>query len=35
VVHVDADNRVIELGSDPAAAVDGMVGDLISGALVA
>jgi aspartate 1-decarboxylase len=35
VVHVDADNRVIELGSDPAAAVDGMAGDLVSGALVA
>jgi aspartate 1-decarboxylase len=35
VVHVDADNRVIERGSDPAAAVDGMVGDLVSGALVA
>src|SRR5689334_17120522 len=31
VVHVDADNRVLELGSDPAAAVPGMVGDLVSG----
>jgi aspartate 1-decarboxylase len=33
VVHVDADNRVIELGTDPAAAVEGMVGDLTSGAV--
>jgi aspartate 1-decarboxylase len=31
VVHVDADNRVIELGSDPAEAVPGMAGDLVSG----
>lgn len=31
VVHVDADNKVIELGSDPAEAVPGMVGDLTSG----
>jgi aspartate 1-decarboxylase len=31
VVHVDAANRVIELGNDPAAAVSGMPGDLISG----
>ncbi|NUT32819.1 MAG: aspartate 1-decarboxylase [Hamadaea sp.] len=31
VVHVDADNKVIELGSDPAEAVAGMVGDLVSG----
>jgi len=31
VVHVDADNRVIELGSDPAEAVAGMAGDLVSG----
>ena len=27
VVHVDADNRVIELGADPAEAVPGMAGD--------
>jgi aspartate 1-decarboxylase len=27
IVHVDAANRVIELGSDPAAAVPGMVGE--------
>ena len=33
VVHVDADNRVIELGSDPAGAVPGMVGDLTRGDL--
>ena len=33
VVHVDADNRVIELGSDPAEAVPGMVGDLTRGDL--
>jgi aspartate 1-decarboxylase len=26
VVHVDADNRIIELGADPAEAVTGMVG---------
>jgi aspartate 1-decarboxylase len=31
VVHVDADNRIIELGTDPAEAVPGMVGDLVSG----
>jgi aspartate 1-decarboxylase len=31
VVHVDADNKIIELGSDPAEAVPGMVGDLVSG----
>jgi aspartate 1-decarboxylase len=31
VVHVDADNRVIELGSDPAEAVAGMADDLVSG----
>jgi aspartate 1-decarboxylase len=35
VVHVDAANRVIELGGDPAEAVEGMVGDLRSGALSA
>jgi aspartate 1-decarboxylase len=33
VVHVDADNRVIELGSDPAGVVAGMVGDLTRGDL--
>ena len=32
VVHVDADNRIIELGADPAEAAPGMVGDLVSGA---
>ncbi|NUR72024.1 MAG: aspartate 1-decarboxylase [Hamadaea sp.] len=31
VVHVDADNKIIELGADPAEAVPGMVGDLVSG----
>jgi aspartate 1-decarboxylase len=31
VVHVDADNRIIELGTDPAEAVPGMAGDLVSG----
>jgi aspartate 1-decarboxylase len=31
IVHVDADNRIIELGTDPAEAVPGMVGDLVSG----
>ena len=35
VVHVDAENKIIELGSNPAEAVPGMVGDLVSGALVA
>ena len=33
IVHVDADNRVIELGTDPAHAVPGMVGDLTRGDL--
>src|SRR6266496_803016 len=33
VVHVDAHNRVIELGADPAAAVPGMVGELTRGDL--
>ena len=33
VVHVDADNRVIELGSDPAEAVPGMADDLVRGDL--
>jgi aspartate 1-decarboxylase len=32
VVHVDADNRPLGTGTDPAAAVPGMAGDLISGA---
>jgi aspartate 1-decarboxylase len=31
VVHVDAANRVIELGADPAAAPDGLVGDPVRG----
>jgi len=31
VVHVDVDNRVIQLDTDPAAAVEGMVGDLVRG----
>jgi aspartate 1-decarboxylase len=35
VVHVDADNRVIELGCDPAGAPAGMVGDLRRGDLAA
>ena len=33
VVHVNAENKVIEIGGDPASAVDGMVGDLIPGNL--
>jgi len=33
VVHVDARNRVLELGADPGAAVAGMVGELLSGAV--
>ena len=33
IVHVDATNKIIELGSDPAAAVDGMVDDLVRGDL--
>jgi aspartate 1-decarboxylase len=33
IVHVDADNRIIELGADPAAAVEGMAGDLVRGDL--
>jgi aspartate 1-decarboxylase len=33
VVHVDAENKVIELGDDPAGAVPGMVGDLVRGDL--
>jgi aspartate 1-decarboxylase len=35
VVHVDADNRIIELGSDPAQAVEGMVDGLRRGDLAA
>jgi aspartate 1-decarboxylase len=35
VVHVDADNRIVELGTDPAGAVAGMVGDLVSGGISA
>jgi aspartate 1-decarboxylase len=31
VVHVDPRNRIIELGDDPAAAVDGMAGELLAG----
>jgi aspartate 1-decarboxylase len=27
VVHVDADNKIIELGADPAGVVPGMAGD--------
>src|SRR3954468_23825237 len=33
VVHVDAENKVIELRDDPAGAVPGMVGDLVRGDL--
>ena len=35
VVHVDAANQVIELGQDPAAAVPGMVEELLRGDLAA
>jgi aspartate 1-decarboxylase len=35
VVHVDADNRIITLDSDPSGAVDGMVGPLTRGDAVA
>jgi aspartate 1-decarboxylase len=31
IVHVDATNEIIELGSDPAAAPEGMAGDLVRG----
>jgi aspartate 1-decarboxylase len=31
IVHVDARNEIIELGADPAAAVPGMVDDLVRG----
>jgi aspartate 1-decarboxylase len=34
IVHVDAANRIIELGADPAAAVPGMAGDLVRGDLL-
>jgi aspartate 1-decarboxylase len=30
-VHVDAANRIIELGADPAAAVPGTAGDPVRG----
>jgi aspartate 1-decarboxylase len=33
VVHVDAHNKIIELGADAAAAVDGMAGNLVRGDL--
>ncbi|GIH08369.1 aspartate 1-decarboxylase [Rhizocola hellebori] len=33
VVHVDADNRILSLGADPAEAVAGMAGDVIRGDL--
>ncbi|BCJ38122.1 aspartate 1-decarboxylase [Actinocatenispora thailandica] len=33
IVHVDRDNRIIELGSDPAAAPAGIVGDPMPGNL--
>ena len=35
IVHVDAANRVIELGADPAGVVPGMVGDPVRGDRVA
>jgi aspartate 1-decarboxylase len=31
VVHVDAANRIIDIGADPAGAAPGMPGDLASG----
>lgn len=34
VVHLDADNRIIELGSDAAAAPAGLVGDPVAGTRV-
>lgn len=34
IVHVDADNRIIELDHDPAGAVPGMVGEPMRGDLV-
>jgi aspartate 1-decarboxylase len=33
VVHVDTDNRIVELDTDPAAAHPGMAGDLRRGDL--
>ena len=33
VVHVNADNEIVELGADPAAAAEGMAGDLVRGDL--
>ena len=33
IVHVDAANRIVELGDDPAAAAPGMVGDPVPGNL--
>ena len=35
VVFVDADNRVVDTGSDPAAVVAGAAGDLVRGDLTA
>ncbi|MGH3714853.1 MAG: aspartate 1-decarboxylase [Micromonosporaceae bacterium] len=35
VVHVDSDNQVIELGSDPAGAADGMATELVRGDVTA
>jgi len=35
IVHVDAANRIIELGSDPAAAPPGIPGDPVPGNLIA
>ena len=31
IVHVNAQNKIIELGADPAAAAEGMVGGLVRG----
>jgi aspartate 1-decarboxylase len=33
VVHVDSQNRIVDIGADPAAAVDGMVHGLVRGDL--
>ncbi|HEX6970421.1 MAG TPA: aspartate 1-decarboxylase [Micromonosporaceae bacterium] len=35
IVHVDGANRIVDLGSDPAAAAPGMLGDLVRGDRVA
>ena len=35
IVHVDATNKIIELGVDPAAAAEGMAGELLRGDLSA